>query len=166
MIIREATVKDAEQLSTLMADVEQSNMMLFAPGERKFSVDQQRKRMEQLETEETSSIFVAEDNNNLVGYLFAIGNSPSRIKHRVYIVVGVSAGYRGKGIGFQLFSRLEEWAKKLSIRRLELTVIEHNEAAVSLYKKMGFEVEGVKRDSLKIDGEFVNELYMSKLLSY
>ncbi|MVB59628.1 N-acetyltransferase, partial [Vibrio cholerae] len=29
----------------------------------------------------------------------------------------------------------------------------------------GFEVEGLKRHSLVVDGEYVNELYMSKLLT-
>lgn len=52
------------------------------------------------------------------------------------------------------------------IREIKLNdvVIAHNEVALSLYKKMGFEIEGVKRDSLYVDGEFVDEYYMSKLL--
>ncbi len=43
--------------------------------------------------------------------------------------------------------------------------MEHNERAVALYTRCGFEKEGVKRDCLLIDGAFVNELYMAKLLS-
>lgn len=63
-----------------------------------------------------------------------------------------------------MFDYMIQWAKKSQLHRLELTVIEHNEQAVHLYKKMGFEVEGVKRNSLLIDGQYVNELYMAKLL--
>jgi RimJ/RimL family protein N-acetyltransferase len=40
----------------------------------------------------------------------------------------------------------------------------HNIAGIALYKKMGFEIEGTKRDSLLINGEYVDEYYMSKLL--
>lgn len=29
---------------------------------------------------------------------------------------------------------------------------------------MGFEIEGIKKDSLQINDSYVNELYMSKLL--
>jgi RimJ/RimL family protein N-acetyltransferase len=29
---------------------------------------------------------------------------------------------------------------------------------------MGFEIEGTKRDSLIVDGEYVDELYMAKIL--
>ena len=50
------------------------------------------------------------------------------------------------------------------IHRLELSVVTHNEAGLRLYKKMGFKIEGTKRHSLLIDGEFVDEYYMSKLL--
>jgi RimJ/RimL family protein N-acetyltransferase len=38
----------------------------------------------------------------------------------------------------------------------------HNEAAVSLYKKMGFEIEGIKKKSLNIEGKYLDEYYMGK----
>ena len=41
----------------------------------------------------------------------------------------------------------------------------HNESAKRLYLSRGFEIEGTKRNSLRIDGEYVDEFYMSKLLS-
>lgn len=40
----------------------------------------------------------------------------------------------------------------------------HNELAMSLYIKNGFEIEGTKRKSLVIDGQWVDEYYMSKIL--
>jgi RimJ/RimL family protein N-acetyltransferase len=48
---------------------------------------------------------------------------------------------------------------------MELTVMEHNQKGIRLYEKLGFEREGIKRCSVKIDGNFINEFYMSKLLS-
>ena len=56
------------------------------------------------------------------------------------------------------------WAKQQQLQRLELTVIEHNHQAIHLYRKMSFKEEGIKRDSLWIDGQFVNEIYMRLLL--
>jgi RimJ/RimL family protein N-acetyltransferase len=41
----------------------------------------------------------------------------------------------------------------------------HNEAALALYKKMGFEIEGRKKHSLLINGTYVDEYCMAKLLS-
>lgn len=164
MLIRTAEPSDAKQFVSLMKQVEQSNFMLFEPGERKTTVDQQRKRIESMTGEETSTILVAEDNGSLVGYLFAIGGNPTRAKHEVYLVVGIAESSRGQGVGTKLFTKLEEWAKEQNIHRLELTVMVHNKAGIALYEKMGFEIEGTKRHSLFIDGKYIDEYYMSKLL--
>ncbi|WP_353611594.1 GNAT family N-acetyltransferase [Bacillus sp. FJAT-25509] len=60
---------------------------------------------------------------------------------------------------------MEEWAIKHSISRLELTVVKQNEAGVGLYKKMGYEIEGTKRNSLIINSNSFDEYYMAKLLT-
>ena len=165
MIIREIEVKDAEGLSNLIGKVEnESPYMLYESGERELSTQGLQKRIESIKQQENSEIFVAEEDNKLVGYLFAIGGQANRTKYSAYIVIGISNEYRSLGIGTKLFQQLEEWAIIHKIRRLELTVINENEAGVALYNKIGFETEGVKRESLCIDGEFVDEYYMSKLI--
>jgi RimJ/RimL family protein N-acetyltransferase len=40
----------------------------------------------------------------------------------------------------------------------------HNERALALYRRLGFEVEGTRRDSVLVDGRYVDELTMAKLL--
>lgn len=111
-----------------------------------------------------SIILVAEKDKDLVGSILAIGGNARRNKHSVYVVIGILKEYRGKGIGTKLFTKLEQWASNHKICRLELTIVTNNEAGLSLYKKVGFEIEGTKRNSLFIEGEFVDEYYMSKLL--
>ena len=59
---------------------------------------------------------------------------------------------------------LLSWGNEIGIHRLELTVMTENRAGVSLYKKMGFEIEGTKKDSLLVDGEYKDEFYMSRIL--
>ena len=63
-----------------------------------------------------------------------------------------------------MFEALDEWAMKKDIHRLELTVAANNKAGLRLYEKAGFQMEGTKRDSLYIDGQYVDEYYMSKLI--
>ncbi|RFU61965.1 GNAT family N-acetyltransferase [Bacillus sp. V59.32b] len=164
MNIRKAVPDDAENLLKLLNSVDESNFMLFGPGERKTSIQEQRERIKRLNDDEISEALVADNNGDLEGYLFIIGNMPQRIRHSIYLVAGVSERSRGKGIGTMLFEAMENWAKQHKIHRMELTVLAHNQAALSLYRKMGFEVEGTKRDSLYIDGKYVDEYYMSKLL--
>lgn len=165
MGIREIMVSDAEDLVNLIKQVEkESEFMLMEAGERQVTAEQQRNRIESMKNSENSTIFVAEKDNNLVGYLFAIGGTARRTQHSVYIVIGILKDYRGQKIGTKLFESLKEWAIERNIRRLELTTVTRNVAGVALYKKMGFEIEGTKRHSLFIAGEFVDEYYMVKLL--
>jgi RimJ/RimL family protein N-acetyltransferase len=164
VVVREARVTDADKLVRLIQQVEtESEFMLMEAGERQMTPEQQGQRIESCKKSENSSIFVAEKDNQLIGYLFAIGGNARRVKHSVYIVIGILKEYRGQGIGTRLFNKLEEWATENNIHRLELTVAASNEPGLALYKKLGFEIEGTKRHSLLISGEFVDEYYMAKL---
>lgn len=51
----------------------------------------------------------------------------------------------------------------LGLNRIFLKVLERNNAAIGLYKKIGFTVEGVLRDSVFKNGNFENEVIMSIL---
>lgn len=164
-MIREANSLDAESLLKLIKQVEkESPYMLYEAGERKTTLESQREMLESFEQKENATIFVAEENSNLMGYLIVIGGSSNRQRHSAYLVVGIQVSHRGKGIGTELFDKMENWAISKGISRLELTTVVDNDAGVGLYKKVGFEIEGVKRDSLRIDGNYVDEYYMGKLL--
>lgn len=165
MIIREATIEDAEKLVALIKQVEsESDFMLFEAGERNITVEQQRSRIEAMQETDNSNIFVAEEEGRLVGYLFAIGGAAKRNKHSAYLVIGILQEYTSRGIGRQLFVALQDWAIQKQLHRIELTVMSHNERAIALYKKMGFEIEGVKMDSLYVNGSYLDEYYMAKLI--
>ncbi|TXC92880.1 GNAT family N-acetyltransferase [Metabacillus litoralis] len=165
MKIREINVDDAEKFALLRNEIEASSRyMLWEAGERSVEADQQAEKIEAIQRSENSTIFVAEQFDKLIGFLLAVGGGANRNKHSVYVVVGISLNFRGQGVGKRLFEQMEKWAKERGICRLELTVVTLNEAALSLYKKQGFEIEGTKRNSLFIEGKYVNEYYMSKLI--
>ncbi|WP_425445439.1 N-acetyltransferase family protein [Virgibacillus ndiopensis] len=164
-MIREVGVDEAEQLLELTKRVDsESAYMLYEPGERRLTVDKQQKMIEVFKNEQNSTILVAEQDNRLIGYLFAVGGKVQRKKHVAYLVIGILSDYRGKCVGTALFSEADKWARKKGLSRLELTVVVKNEAGLALYKKAGFEIEGVKKHSLIINGDFFNEYYMGKLL--
>ncbi|MDM5246727.1 GNAT family N-acetyltransferase [Lysinibacillus sp. G4S2] len=165
MLIREAKIEDAEQIIAVMKNAEESNFMLFGPGERQLEAEQFTRFIENINNSSHSALFIAEIDQTVVGYLIVQGSTPSRLSHRAYIVIGIHSEYRGRKIGTALFGHLDDWAKEKGIHRLELTVMVSNTAGIALYKKMGFEVEGTKRHSLYVDGEYMDEYYMSKLFN-
>ena len=164
MEIRKASGKDAEELAALFNHVEDSGFMLFNPGERKATNIQMEKQIEQIEKNPHSVFLVAASGHDLHGYLLLVGNGLERTRHSAKIVIGIKEGERGKGIGARLFQEMEEFARLNGIRRLELSVIANNVHALSLYAKMEFEQEGVKRESLFFDGKYHDEYVLSKLL--
>ncbi|AOM84189.1 GNAT family N-acetyltransferase [Salisediminibacterium beveridgei] len=165
MKIREVEVTDTEKLAFLTQKVDESSQyMLWEAGERQIKNENQLKMISSMKEAGNSTLLVAEEDDDLFGYLLAIGGKARRNRHSAYVVVGVLKGFRGKGIGTKLFEQLEKWALSNHISRLELTVVTKNEEGLRLYKKSGFDIEGTKRNSLRINGDFVDEYYMSKLL--
>lgn len=164
LIVREIDEMDAEKFVELTRIVEStSDYMLWEAGERENNPDKQRQMIDAVKSKDNATILVAEQDSELVGYLVAMGGNARRNKHSAYLIVGILEAYRGQGVGTKLFTELEKWAQKNSIHRLELTVATLNKAGLSLYKKMGFEIEGTKRHSLLIDEEFIDEYYMAKI---
>lgn len=163
MNYRTPILQEAEPLWQLMNQLDhETKYMLYEPGERSKNIP----RMEALikgAQEQGSFLMVAEADQKLVGFLSAQRGGLRRTAHCAYIVVGILKDYRGKGVGTELFRLLELWAEEARVSRLELTVVCENEIAKHLYEKNGFEVEGIKRNSLWIDGRFVDEYYMAKI---
>jgi RimJ/RimL family protein N-acetyltransferase len=165
MIIRTILISDAEHFLNLCKKLDtEMQFMMLEPGERITTLVEQQAQIERLLMLENQTIFVAEYNGQLIGYLAALGGEFQRNRHSVYIIIGILQAFTGQGVGTQLFRTLEEWAQLQRIHRLELTVMVHNEAGLALYKKQGFEIEGTKRDSLLVNGKYVDEYYMAKLL--
>ena len=165
MIIRMIRESDAGQFLNLCKKLDtETQFMMLEPGERTTTVEEQRDQIEHLLLVENQAILVAEQDGQLVGYLGGFGGDFKRIKQRVYIVIGILQDFTGQGIGTKLFLALEEWAHQRRIHRLELTVMTHNKAGIALYKKQGFEIEGKRRHSLLVNGQYVDEYYMAKLL--
>jgi RimJ/RimL family protein N-acetyltransferase len=102
--------------------------------------------------------------SGIVGYVDARGGEFRRNRTTAYVVIGVLATASGQGVGSGLLRAIERWAPAHGIHRLELTVMADNERAARLYQRMGFEVEGRRRECLTVGGKLADELYMGKLL--
>jgi RimJ/RimL family protein N-acetyltransferase len=164
--IRAIKESDAAAFLALRTQLDgESRFMMLEPGERGQDLERQRAQLRSVLASDNDMIWLAiTGDQQLAGYLEAEGGRFRRNRHVATLIVGVLHAYQGQGIGSRLFQGLESWAGEAGIQRLELTVMVHNEAAYALYDKMGFSVEGRRRRSLWVDGEFVDEYSMAKLL--
>jgi ribosomal protein S18 acetylase RimI-like enzyme len=81
--------------------------------------------------------------------------------HRGVFGVGLLPQFRGQGIGTKLIRSALAASRAFGLHRVELTVREHNTGAIELYKKEGFEIEGVQRDAVLVDGVYENVVCMA-----
>lgn len=64
-------------------------------------------------------------------------------KHIASLGIVVAPDYQGKKIGKKLMLYMHAWAKKNDIKKIWLTTYFRNKPALCLYKKLGYQVEGV-----------------------
>ena len=164
MEIRSLSVTDSSDFLDLLLKLDsETKFMMMEPGERDSSLENTRNHLSKV-NDSMTALLGAYDGKSLIGFISLSRKEANRAKHSAYIVMGILSSYTGKGIGKLLFNSGEEWAKKHNVTRLELTVMTHNVNAIKLYEKVGFTREGVKIKSLLVDGEYVDEFYMSKIL--
>lgn len=108
--------------------------------------------------------FVAEVDGRVVGSASLSARQNPRSKHCGGIGMGVHPDYWGQGIGSQLMEKLLDMADNwLNLSRVELEVNADNPAAIHLYEKFGFEIEGTKRFQSLGDGRWTHTHFMARI---
>lgn len=144
----------------------QTDCMMYEPNERtaRTTLSQLQDSLQNSVIDGDDCIQIALEGEKIVGYIHAERGKFNRTRHTAYIVTGVLQSHRAKGIGTALFSRIDQWARENRITRLELTVECRNEPAKHLYEKSGFVVEGIRKSSMYVNGNYIDEYYMAKIL--
>ncbi|MEA4906281.1 MAG: GNAT family protein [Anaerolineaceae bacterium] len=167
MHVRPITPEDSQAFIQLRLQLdEETRFMLLEPGERRLDPQQEHQRITSLLDKDEGMIFVAADEaGRLAGFLSIQRGAFRRVRHKAHIVIGILEAFTGQGLGTRCFQAAEEWARRQGIHRLELTVMTHNQRALALYRKMGFEIEGTLRHSMRVDGVYVDEYSLARLLT-
>jgi putative acetyltransferase len=86
-----------------------------------------------------------------------------RRRHVMYLGITVAGPWQGRGVGGLLLGALCEHADRwLGVLRLELTVYTDNLAAIALYRRHGFVIEGTHRGYALRDGQYVDAHAMAR----
>jgi RimJ/RimL family protein N-acetyltransferase len=160
--IRPAHPRDAAALVALAEEVaaEPGGWLISDGGWR--TVMDERRYLRALRRYRDAAVFVAEtDTGSLVGRL-SLGRDPHPAsRHVADLGLMVAASHRRQGIGRALLDRAIEWAGEVGVRKLELHVFPHNEAAIALYESAGFEREGYRRAHYSRGSGFVDAILMA-----
>jgi ribosomal protein S18 acetylase RimI-like enzyme len=83
--------------------------------------------------------------------------------HSGVLGMGLLPQFRGQGIGLSLIRATLSAARSIGLHRVELMVRADNARAIELYKKVGFEIEGLQRDAVQLDGVYEDLICMAVL---
>ncbi|MEM1540353.1 MAG: GNAT family N-acetyltransferase [Candidatus Bathyarchaeia archaeon] len=85
-------------------------------------------------------------------------------RHMGFIGIAIKEGFRNIGIGTEMMKTLEEYARKMGLNVLALSVFANNQPAINLYRKIGFVETGRIPKRFFKDGAYIDEIIMTKVL--
>ncbi len=114
---------------------------------------------------ENLSQYFALSGGKVIGWCDIIPGPYEGLKHVGTLGMGILAAYRNMSIGTKLMEMAISHAKsKNGIEKVELEVFRTNENAIRLYRKFGFETEGVRLNHRKLEGKYDDTLLMAKFI--
>ncbi|CAI9385909.1 MULTISPECIES: GNAT family N-acetyltransferase [Bacillaceae] len=166
--IRCAEEKDADQLSQIRLKIDgETSFFDRNPGEGMLTPND-FKQLIHTDLQGFNRLFLLAETETgqIIAFSRCEGSSLKRLMHKVEFGIGVLKDYWGYKVGPKLLQASLTWATENKMAKMTLSVIETNEKAIKLYKRFGFEVEGIlKKDKLLEDGEYYSTIIMSRFLS-
>ncbi|WP_426411080.1 N-acetyltransferase family protein [Bradyrhizobium ganzhouense] len=107
--------------------------------------------------------FVAISAGEVVGWCDVVRKARPVHAHCGVLGIALLPPFRRQGLGERLMLRALAAAQAAGMTRVELTVRENNLNAIALYKRVGFAVEGLSRNAVKIDGVYESVIQMAVL---
>jgi putative acetyltransferase len=163
IVIRRPRPEDAAAMVAIMGDPEVFSGLLQLPHATEAAWS---KRIDEMPVGPTTAelFLVAERGGAVVGNAGVQPQQHVRRRHAAGIGMAVAKHAQGQGVGTALMSALVDWADNWAqLLRLELTVYPDNAAAIALYRKFSFELEGTHRAYAIRDGVYIDALAMARL---
>ncbi|HDR4724393.1 GNAT family N-acetyltransferase [Bacillus cereus group sp. Sample62] len=164
--VRSAAETDAEQLSKIRVQIDGETENMDREAGEGFIDKVDFQKIIKADSEEMKNLFlVAEVHNQIVGFSRCEGSNLKRLSHKVEFGVCILREFWGYRMGKSLLQQSIQWADENEVKKISLQVLETNEKAIQLYKKSGFEVEGIlKNDKRLSNGKYYNTVVMGRCI--
>lgn len=165
VLIREATISDAEQFRELRLDALQDSPIAF-PVDYGVNVNHPMSFWEdRLKTDETGIIFFAKHENGLIGMTgIRRGESPKTRHSATIWGVYVRPEWRGLRIADSLIDACIGWAKSHEVKIVKLGVTAASTSAVRCYQRCGFIIYGTEPRGIFYNGQYYDGYLMYRSL--
>lgn len=166
VLIRQAEVADAQHLLDCVKKyIPQSEYIPKLEQEIIITVEQEREWINSFLIHNNSLLLVAEYDNQVIGNIDLTGNRRKVMEHTAVIGMGMLKEWRNSGLGTALLDTAIEWARQNPVLELIwLQVYTSNKAALHLYRKMGFEENGIMKSFFKHNNDYFDNLTMTMIV--
>lgn len=166
LLLRNAVEADAEKLlEYLKTTCRETRFLVKEPEEITLTLEEECEFINRQNASEHSLMLLGFLDGEYVGNCSLMGMESSRYRHRATLGIALFQRYTGMGIGRIMIEKLISVAREKGIEQIELEVVADNERAVSLYKKIGFEIRGTFPKNMKYkDGSYADAYWMVKQL--
>ena len=167
LLIREAEPKDAAELVAFLNRVSLETDFTSLDGDGILLTSEEMEIFLNKQASSDNQItLLAFLNDKIAGIVNITADQRKRVRHIGDLFIVIGKKYWNNGLGSLLLEEVVEWAQASGIlRRLQLTVQTRNLAAVHLYQKHGFEIEGRQERGAYIEeGEFIDVYLMGRLI--
>jgi RimJ/RimL family protein N-acetyltransferase len=165
IILRKPIAEDFEAFTELCNKIaSETTFTMQYVGQPKHNKENITKRWSDINN---SFIFAfTKENNKLIALTGLVKDSPNHpfTKHIGDFGMFILKDYWGFGLGNLLLQNILLKAKEQNISRVEGFVRANNYRGINLYLKNGFTLEGCLKNRAFIDGKFVDEYIIAKIL--
>jgi RimJ/RimL family protein N-acetyltransferase len=160
--IRKVEKEDAQSMIDFYNVVGgETDFLSFGKNEFKKEREEYEAYIETVSKEENSIMLLATIDSKIVSIATINSSQKERTKHVGTLGIVISEKYTGLGLGKILMNELIDFAKQNgTTQKISLVTREDNVVAIELYKKLGFEVEGVLKKDNMINGQYYDTIAM------
>ena len=164
--IRHLTLGDENALASFYHQAMHETKHTLVCSERMHSLDRLQEKIRNAENSFSEIYLGAFDLTKIIGSLQFRVSLPDHpwAKHVGEFGMIVLQNHWNQGIGKRLLQMMEAFAQQINVCRIEAKVRCNNERGVTVYKKAGYKIEGIRERGAFIDGQFVDEYFIAKIL--
>lgn len=166
LIFRDAIPADAEKIVAFYNIVGgETSYLSFEADDYPLTPDELDEMLANIYTRPNCRMLLAMDGDSIVGIATLLSSAKLKSRHDAELGIVVARAYQKLGIGTELISRLIDWARGNGITtRISLETRADNLAAIGLYLRFGFMIEGTKRCQTLLNGNYYDAYIMGLLL--
>ncbi len=163
VLLRSPRVADAQALLDYLVEVRrETDGIMQDPEDSMPSKEDEQRLIDKVNESDSSLILLAEIEDQIIAWADIIQPRFVRQQHMAVLGISIRNRWHGRGLGGLMSRELIDWARSHpGLDLLTLSVFADNNRAIGLYRKVGFQHDGLLPRRAKVNGKYRDMVVMS-----